>query len=169
MAQREFKRKHNNEETKIRWDLCKKSRLEHTEKWYEHIPEEAVENEEVKVLWDISVQCDNVIEARRADIILIEKKEWKGIIIDIAVAADVRVGEKEREKLEKYQDLKREIGRLWRLKMVDVVPVVIGALGRITKEFDGWIEKLRIRNDVGVMQKTALLGTARILRKVLEM
>ena len=35
--------------------------------------------------------------------------------------------------------------------MVDVVPVVIGALGRITKEFDGWIEKLRIRNDVGVM------------------
>ena len=51
-----------------------------------------------------------VIEARRADIILIEKKEWKGIIIDIAVAADVRVGEKEREKLEKYQDLKREIG-----------------------------------------------------------
>ena len=75
MAQREFKRKHNNEETKIRWDLCKKSRLEHTEKWYEHIPEEAVENEEVKVLWDISVQCDNVIEARRPDIILIEKKE----------------------------------------------------------------------------------------------
>ena len=53
--------------------------------------------------------------------------------------------------------------------MVDVVPVVIGALGRITKEFDGWIEKLRIRNDVGVMQKTALLGTARILTKVLEM
>ena len=110
-----------------------------------------------------------MIEARRADIILIEKKEWKGIIIDIAVAADVRVGEKEREKLEKYQDLKREIGRLWRLKMVDVVLVVIGALGRISKEFDGWIEKLRIRNDVGVMQKTVLLGTARILRKVLEM
>ena len=169
LAQREFKRKHNNVATKVRWDLCKKSRLEHAEKWYEHIPEEAVENEEVKVLWDISVQCDNVIEARRADIILIEKKEWKGIIIDIAVAADVRVGEKEREKLEKYQDLKREIGRLWRLKMVDVVPVVIGALGRITKEFDGWIEKLRIRKDVGVMQKTALFGTARILRKVLEM
>ena len=53
--------------------------------------------------------------------------------------------------------------------MVDVVPVVTGALERITKEFDGWIEKLRIRNDVRVMQKTALLGTARILRKVLEM
>ena len=71
--------------------------------------------------------------------------------------------------MEKCQDLKREIGRLWKLKMAELVPVVIGALGIVTKEFDGWIEKLGITNNVGVMQKTALLGTARILRKVLEM
>ena len=71
--------------------------------------------------------------------------------------------------MEKYQDLKREIERLWKLKMVEVVPVVIGALGSVTKEFDGWIEKLGITNNVGVMQKTTLLGTRRILRKVLEM
>ena len=61
-----------------------------------------MENEEVKVLWDINVQCDKVIETRRTDIILIDKKERKGIIIDIAVPADVRVGEKEWEKMEKY-------------------------------------------------------------------
>ena len=82
---------------------------------------------------------------------------------------DVRVGEKEGEKVEKYQDLKRDIGRLCRLKIVEVVDVVIGALGSVTKEFDGWIAKLRMTNHVGVMQKTALLGAARILRKVLEM
>ena len=57
--------------------FCKKNGLEHAEKWYKHIPEEAVENEEVKVLWDINVQCDNVIEVRRPDIILIDKKERK--------------------------------------------------------------------------------------------
>ena len=44
---------------------CKKNELEHTEKWYGHAPEGAVENEEVKVLWDINVQCEKVIEARR--------------------------------------------------------------------------------------------------------
>ena len=71
--------------------------------------------------------------------------------------------------MEKYQDLKREIERLRRLKMVEVVPAVIGALGSVTKEFDGWIEKLRITNNVGVTQKTALFGTAKILRKVYEM
>ena len=53
--------------------------------------------------------------------------------------------------------------------MVEVVPVVIGALGSVTKQFDWWIGKLGIPFNVGVMQKTALLGTARILRKVLEM
>ena len=90
-------------------------------------------------------------------------------MIDIAGPADVRVAEKERQKVEKYQDLKREIKRLWRLKMVEVMPVVIGTLESVTKEFDGWIEKLQITNSVRVMQKTALLGTARILRKVLEM
>ena len=90
-------------------------------------------------------------------------RKRKGIIIDIAVLADLRVEEKERRKI------KRELGRLWKLKMVKVLPIVIGALGSATKEFDGWIEKLGITNNVGVMQKTALLGTTRILKKVLEM
>ena len=74
------------------------------EKWYEHVPEEPVENEEMKVLWDISDQCDNMIEARRPNIILINKKERKGIILNIAVPADVRIGKKEREKMQKYRD-----------------------------------------------------------------
>ena len=39
-----------------------------------------------------------MIEARGPDIILIDKKEQKGIIFDIAVPGDVRAGEKEKEK-----------------------------------------------------------------------
>ena len=75
LAQKEYKRRHSNVAKKVHLDLCNKNGLEHTEKWYEHVPEEAVENEEVKVLSDINVQCDNVINARRPDIILIDKKE----------------------------------------------------------------------------------------------
>ena len=94
-------------------DFCKKNGLEHMENWYENVLQWAVENEEVQVLWDINIQCDNVIEARRTDIILIDKKERNGIIINIAVPADVRVGGKEREKVGKYQDLKKE--RDWKI------------------------------------------------------
>ena len=49
-----------------------------------------------------------------------------------------------------------------------VVPVVVGALGAVSKRLDTWLDKLRITINTGFLQKTALLGTARILRKVLE-
>ena len=169
LAQREYKRRHDKVAKKVHWDLCVRSGLECSEKWYEHDPEGAIENEDVKILWDINVQCDNVIQARRPDIIVIDKKKKEALIIDVAVPADTRVVEKEIEKIEKYQDLKREIVRLWELRTAMVVPVVIGALGSITKNFKDWMEKLNIRSTVGVVQKSALLGTARILRKVLEM
>ena len=41
---------------------------------------------------------------------------------------DDRVKDKELEKLEKYQLLKDEIAKVWRMRKVIVVPVVIGAL-----------------------------------------
>ena len=167
LAQKEYKRRHDNVAKKVNWDICKKNGLEHSEKRYEHDPEGAVENEEIKVLCDINIQCDNLIETRRPDLIVIDKKEQKGIIIDIAVPADVRVEEK--EKVEKYQDLKREIRSLWKLRNVEIVPVVIGALISVSAESDRWIGKPGITCNVGVMQKSALLGTARILTKVLEM
>ena len=75
LAQKEYERRHDNVVKKVHWDLCKKNELKHTEKWYEHVPEGAAENEEVKVLWDISGLCDNVIEARGPDIIVTDKNE----------------------------------------------------------------------------------------------
>ena len=45
LAQKEYKRRHDNVAKKIHWDLCKKHDLEHQEKWYDHIPEGAVEND----------------------------------------------------------------------------------------------------------------------------
>ena len=112
LAQKEYKRRHDNVAKKVHRDICKNNELEHSGKWYEHAPEGAVENEEIKVLWDRNIQCDNLIEARRPDLIVIDKKKQRGIIIDIAVPADVRIEEKEKEKVKKHQDLKREIRRL---------------------------------------------------------
>ena len=51
-----------------------------------------------------------------------------------------------------------------------MVPVVVGALGANSKRLDTWLDKLGITIRTGLLQKTALLGTARILimRKVKE-
>ena len=110
----------------------------------------------MKILWDINVQCDNIIKARRPDVIVIHKEKKEALIVDIAVPVDTRIAEKELEKVEKYQDLKREIKRLWELRCAKVVPVVIGALGSVTKDLECWIEKMDIVTEVGVLQKTAL-------------
>ena len=111
LAQKKYKRRRNNLANKVHSNICHKNGLEHTEKWYENVPQRAVKNKEVKVFWDIIVPCDNIIEARRPDIIVIDKKEWKGIIINIVVSADIRIEEKEREEAEKNQNFKWEIGR----------------------------------------------------------
>ena len=110
-----------------------------------------------------------MIESRRPDIVVVLKKEKECKIIDITVPGDCRICEKETEKIEKYADeLKREIRKLWTTKKVEVIPIVVGALGAVSKKLDKWIEKLGMHIRIELFQKTALLGTARILRKSLE-
>ena len=50
-------RRHNNVARIVHWKLCGKYNLKRSEKWNEHAQEGAVENEEVKILWDIMIQC----------------------------------------------------------------------------------------------------------------
>ena len=49
---------------------------------------------------------------------------------------------------------------------MEVVPVVIGALGSVTEDVERWMKKLGIAYNIGVMQKIALLGTLRIFQQV---
>ena len=58
--------------------------------------------------------------------------------------------------------------RHWSLKKIEVVPVVVGALGWISKGFSEWMDTLGIKLNVRMVQKSVLLGTARILRKVVD-
>ena len=76
--------------------------------------------------------------------------------------------EKELEKLEKYQLLKDEIAKLWRMRKVIVVPVVIGALGAVSVNFKEYMKRIGVNVRLEVIQKTALLGTAMILKKLLS-
>ena len=107
--------------------LCSKCGLERANSWYEQISriEGMVESENVKILWDFTVQCDRKIEARRRDIVFTDKKEREVVIIDAAILGDERVKDKELEKLEKYQLLKDEIAKVWRMRKVIVVSVLL--------------------------------------------
>ena len=86
-------------------------------------------------------------------------------MIDIAIPGDCRVKGKGQERNEEYEQLKEEIARLWSMKKVTVNSVVIGALGCVSNCFGSCMEKVGVEVKLQVVQKTALLGTASILRK----
>ena len=75
--------------------------MERAFSWHEQNPERVLESENIKILWDFTVQCDRKIEARRPDIVFIDKKEREVIIIDVPIPGDDRVKDKELGKLEK--------------------------------------------------------------------
>ena len=137
--------------------------MERADSWYEQKPEGVVESENFKILWDFTVQCDRKIEARRRDIVFTDKKEREVVIIDAAILGDERVKDKELEKLEKYQLLKDEIAKVWRMRKVVVVPVVIGALGAVSVNFKEYMKRIGVNVRLEVIQKKELLGTAKIL------
>ena len=88
-------------------------------------------------------------------------------IIDFAVPADHRIKLKECENRDKYLDLARELKKLWNMK-VTIIPIVIGAFGMVTKGLLKGLEDLEVGDQVETIQTTALLKTAKILRRVLE-
>ena len=98
------------------------------------MPDSVSENNEVKLLWDMNIQRDHVIEARTPDIVVVNKQERKCAIVDTAVPGDKRIGEKENEKVEKYQELNREIARMWNMRTVRVIPIVIREINRLLYE-----------------------------------
>ena len=121
LAQKECKRRHDNLEKIVHWKLARNSNFEAGDKWYEHEPESVLENEDYKILWDFSIQTDHVIEARRPNLVVVDQKERTCKIIDFAVPGDSRMEEKEKDKIEKYQDL-GELQKIWNIK-VKIVPL----------------------------------------------
>ena len=153
--------------------MCRKLKFDHTKKWYVHNPALVLENDTHKLQWDIDIHTDHLISTRKPDLIIIKKKRKKKKkkrickIIDFAVLAGHRIKLKECEKKDKYLDLARELKKLWNIK-VSIVPIVIGTFGIVTEGLLKGLEDLEVGGRMETIQTTALLKTARILRRVLE-
>ena len=88
------------------------------------------------------------------------------MLIDIAISGDRNVIINEAEKILKYKDFIIETERIWNVKS-KVIPVIIGATGTISESFRKYVSNIPGKHEVKELQKTAILGTAHIVRKVL--
>ena len=57
--------------------MCKKSKFDHTNKWYVHNPSPVLENNTHRLLWDFDIHMDHQISARRPDLIIINNNNNK--------------------------------------------------------------------------------------------
>ena len=146
----------------IHWKLCKKFKLDHTNKGYVH----NLEKEMHKLLWGFEIQTDHLITARRTDLVIIYKKMRTCRIVNFAVPVDPRVIIKESEKRNKYLDPVRDLKLLWNMK-VTVIPIVISTLGTISEGLVRKLVELEIKGWPETIQTTALLSSAR-MQRVLE-
>jgi hypothetical protein len=100
-------------------------------------------------------------------IIIKNKKEKTCTLIDVAIPADRNVMQKEAEKKLKYRSLCIETQRMWNLKCT-IIPVIIRATGIVTRSLRKHMEDIPGKHSIDSLQKTAVLGTSHIIRKVLQ-
>lgn len=98
-----YKQHHDQIAKIICWKLCQKFGFKSSKTYWKHQVENVSENEWVKILRDFKIQTDGHLVHNIHDITVIEKKKtW---FIDVA-QCDIRIEEKQLERLTRYQDLK---------------------------------------------------------------
>jgi len=153
----------------LHFNICKETGVQLDKKqWYEHVPKsvETSQGGKVTILWNQQVQTHRTIHNNKPDIIIRNNEKGTCMLIDVAVSGDRNVIQKEAKKILKYKDLTVEIQRIWNVK-TKMITVIIGATGTISKSFRKYVRNIPGKHDVKELQKTAILGTAHILRKLM--
>ena len=136
--------------------------------WYEHVPKsvETSQGSKVTISWNKQVQTDRAIPNNKPDIIIHDNEKGTCMLIDVAISGDRNVIKKVAEKILKHKDLTIEIHCMWKVK-TRVIPVITGVTRTISKLFRKYVSSIPGNHEVEELQKTAILGTAHILQKVL--
>ena len=145
LVQKEYKARHDLVGKMIHWEICKKFKFDHANKWYLHNPVPVLENETHILLWDFNIQTDHLISARRPDLIIInnKKKRKSAKLSTLLFPTDHRIKLFECEKRDKYLNLARELKNIWNMK-VTIMPIVIGVFGTVTKGLLKGLEDLEV-------------------------
>ena len=167
LAATQYKFRHDQVAKYIHWCILRNLKAKIPENWTKHEPEKIYTNEEVTVMWDMAIETDKKCKANRPDITIHQKKLRECTFVDITIPVCTNVIKKEAEKITKYRDLEIETQKCWNLKKIRTIPIVVGALGTVCKNISKRIETISPSVEFKIIQKTALLGSAHILRNFL--
>ena len=118
------------------------------------------------MLCNLSVKTDHEIESRRPGLLI--KRENNCQIMNVAILEDGKGASKRRRKRRKNQDLARDVRNMWDVR-VKMIPITVGALGTIPLKSEETLRNIGVDTSIELILGSAVLETARILRKVPEM
>ena len=169
LAKRSYMIKCNLIITCIHWQLCRKYEIKVTRNWYEHVPlPYTVTQTGLEILWDVEIKTTTKIKHNRPDIVVKMPEQRKWQLIDVAIPQDHNIVSKENEKVNKYIDLASVIRTVHKVQ-TEIVLLVIGALGSVSKRLKTYIDVIGNPNVTGSAQISTVTSTARILRDVLSL
>ena len=153
----------------IYWHLCKHFNIPVPEQSWKHKPELILKNEQIMLMYDnmIPSSVDIANKASRPNMVLKHKKEQSALVIEVSAPNNVGLTATEIRKMTKYQDLKNEINRTWKLKKAEIVPGIAGAVGLIKKTLTECLKIIPGNITPNELQVEALRGSVTILKRAL--
>ena len=169
LAGTEYKKRHDRMGLRVYWEMCKDRGIKCNDKWYKETPDKVRVSKcgRYEIWWDKKVETPKVLEANRPDLICIDKEEKQWLILDFSVPNDINILNKEKEKIEKYTPLAYEIRKMCGVT-TKIIPLVVGSLGAVSKDLERNLDFLNIGHIQTCMQKSAIIGSTIILKKVLS-
>lgn len=171
MAQTEYLQRHNLSCRIIHQKLALKYELiDENVPYYKYEPHPVLENTKCKLYWDREVRTDVTVQHNRPDLVMVIKNIDTAYFIDVTHPMDNNLTTAEQKKIEKYTRLKIEYQRLYNIKTVEIIPVVISANGLVSKNLNNHLSKLQLNTTkvIDAIQKNVILQSCAIMRNTLS-
>ncbi|CAH0721715.1 unnamed protein product, partial [Brenthis ino] len=170
LATKEYIKRHDNVAKQIHQSLALNHKLISTyTPYYKYIPTNVLENETVKLYWNVDIITDKTIACNRPDITLTLKSSKTTYLIDISIPNTENLKTKHQEKIQKYIPLADEIKDMWHQSSIKIVPIILSSTGVVPKTLHKSIELLELHKSTYTkLQKSIVLDTCSIVRRFLN-
>ena len=161
--------RHNKVCRYLHWTICKEYQIETQAVWL-HEPQLTTATEEVSIFYDKPIVLGRYVEggAIKPDIVVWDKKKKEAWVIEVSVPNDYGLNRVEREKMNKYQDLKNDLKQTWELEKVEIIPVIVGATGLMKTNLKSYLKSIPGNPSADEVQLAAVTGTVSILKRALS-
>ena len=168
LADGHYTKRHNKVCRYLHWSICREYNIETKPVWL-HEPAMTTAQGDIVILYDKPLHCGRYIDggAIKPDIVVWHRTEKWAKIIEVSVPNDFGLNRVEREKQNKYQDLKHDLRDTWDLEEIEIIPVIVGATGLVKNNLSEHLKNIPGNPQLPEVQLSAIKGTISIIKRAL--